>query len=245
MKRIGVISDIHGNLAALNAILKLLDDIGCDEIIHTGDVVNIGPYSRLCLELLLSRSDVTCLLGNHDRDYLDNQTQVRYKSHVPTEHKRQVFESVGEKLRQRVREWPVYVMRNCGGSRLMFCHYAFYPAPVAIDQYLFKTIATPPTVQAFDEMFEGVDADAIFFGHKHEPCDLTGERVYVDVGSVGCHPEPIARAVVIEYDDTGWSYRRVSTPYDMEQTHSAMLKEIVSGEQLYDFYFLHNVKSKQ
>lgn len=244
MKKIGVITDIHGNLAALNAVLALLDKEGCEEIIHTGDVVDIGPHSRECLELLLSRKDVTCLLGNHDRDFADNQTQVRNLSHVPAEHKQQVFATLTDELRRRVKDFPVYVTRNCGGSKILFCHYAFYPMPVAIDKYLFKTIDMYPTAESFDEMFADLDCDAVFFGHKHEPCDIRGKRLYVDVGSVGCHPEPKARAVIIEYDDTSWSYRRVSTPYDMGQTRNDMMSEIVCGQQLYDFYFLLNTKNK-
>ena len=238
MKKLGVISDIHGNLPALCAVLELLDNEGCEEIIHTGDIVDIGPNSRECLELLLSRRDIVCLLGNHDRDFALNQTQVRNLSHVPSEHKQQVFATLTEELRQRVTDFPVYVTRNCGNSKLLFCHYAFYPHPVSIDQYLFKTIAIPPTAEKFDEMFDGVDADAVFFGHKHEPCDINGKRLYVDVGSVGCHPEPLARAIIIEYDETNWRYRRVYAPYDMLATRNDLLTNIACGEQLYDFYFL-------
>ncbi|MCH5156543.1 MAG: metallophosphoesterase family protein [Clostridiales bacterium] len=242
MRKIGVITDIHGNLAALTAVLDLLDREGCEEIIHTGDVVDIGPHSRECLELLLSRQDVTCLLGNHDRDFADNQTQVRNLSHVPSEHKQQVFATLTEELRRKVKSFPVYVTRDCGGSRILFCHYAFNPMPLGIDQYLFKPIDMYPTAEAFDALFDGVEADAVFFGHKHEPCDIKGNRLYVDVGSVGCHPQPLARAVVIEYDDTTWSYRRICAPYDMDSTKKDMLNEIKCGQHLYDFYFMLNTK---
>ena len=256
MRKIGVISDVHGNLTALKAVLELLEKEGCEEIIHTGDVVDIGPESRACLELLLSRQDVTCLLGNHDRDFLLNQTQARHLSHVPSVHKQQVFATLNDELRQRVGQMPVYVTRNCGGSKLLFCHYAFKKdspcikwesqaitdgitnlSPSCLAGELFKPLVSPHSAEAFDEMFEGFDCDAVFFGHKHEPCDIMSERLYVDVGSVGCHPEPKARAVVIEYDDNGWSYKRVYAPYDMEATRNAM-HDIACGEQLYDFYFL-------
>ena len=254
MKKIGVITDIHGNILALKAVLELLDREGCQEIIHTGDVVDIGPNSRECLELLLSRKDVTCLLGNHDRDFAVNQTQVRNLSHVPAEHKQQVFETLDEQLRQRVRQFPLYVTRNCGKSLLLFCHYALKQemycidtcsaGEVHLDVNPFQPIAMPPTAEAFDQIFAGADCDAVFFGHKHEPCDLLGERLYVDVGSVGCHPAPLARAIVIEYDSTSWSYKRVYAPYDMQVTHSAMLTQIACGRQLYDFYFLLNKGEK-
>lgn len=244
MKKIGVITDVHGNIAALKAILELLDKEKCDEIIHTGDVVDIGPYSRACLDLLLSRSDVTCLLGNHDRDFADNQTQVRNLSHVPAEHKQQVFATLTERHRQRVKEFPVYVTRRCGKDTLLFCHYAFNKMPVGVDTYLFKTIEMSPTAAKLDKLFAELDCDAVFFGHKHEPCDIVGKRLYVDVGSVGCHPQPLARGIVIQYDDTSWNYTRVYAPYDIESTHQAMLSEVTCGQQLYDFYFMLNATKR-
>ena len=243
MKKIGVISDVHGNLSALEAVLRLLDELGCEEIIHTGDVVDIGPHSRECLDLLLERADVTCLLGNHDRDFLINKTQVRNLSHVPAQHKEQVFATLTDAHRKQVGQFPLYVTRNCGGSKLLFCHYAFKKD--AFSKFPFHLIATPPSAKAFDEMFEDHDCDAVFFGHKHEPCDIVGKCLYVDVGSVGCHPEPKARAIVIEYDDTSWSYTRVYAPYDMEATRKSMLTDILYGEQLYDFYFLLNTEKQE
>ena len=260
MRKIGVISDIHGNLPALKAVLDLLDSEGCEEIIHTGDVVDIGAHSRECLDMLLARKDVTCLLGNHDRDFVVNQAEARKLSHVPTEHKRQVFASLSEQHRQRIKQFPLYVVRNCGGSKLLFCHYAFkndlyhdnskdqvktddttrlFSACSTLE--VFHRIAMPPSAEAFDGMFEQIDCDAVFFGHKHEPCDIVGNKLYVDVGSVGCHPDPKARAIIIEYDDTSWGYRRISVPYDMEETRKAM-HAVACGEQLYNFYFLHNTQ---
>lgn len=244
MKKIGVITDIHGNLPALQAVLQLLDSEGCDEIIHTGDVVDIGPNSRECLELLLSRNDVTCLMGNHDRDFAINQTQVRNLSHVPQEHKEQVFATLTDSQRARVAQFPLFTTRVCGGSKLLFTHYALKPNIHSIDKFPFMPLAMNPTAEIFDQLFAGVDADAVFFGHKHEPCDIQGERLYVDVGSVGCHPDPLARAIVIEYDENSLSYRRICAPYDMQSTHSQMLNNLTCGEQLYDFYFLLNVKNK-
>ena len=240
-RKIGVISDVHGNIAALNAILRLLDGEKCNEIIHTGDVVDIGPNSRECLDVLLSRKDVTLLLGNHDRDFALNQTAVRNLSHVPAEHKQQVFATLTEQQRQIVAKLPLFTTRNCGNSTLVFTHYAFKPQPFDLNVFPFMPLQTEPTAEKFDEIFsslDGMNCDAVFFGHKHEPCDVVGKGLYVDVGSVGCHPDPIARGVVIDYDDTAWSYCRVYAPYDMEQTHKTMLDSLTAGEHLYDFYFL-------
>ena len=240
-RKIGVISDVHGNVEALTAILRLLDEEKCDEIIHTGDAVSIGPNSFECLDLLLSRPDVTMTLGNHDRDFAQNHTAVRNLSHVPAEHKIQVFATLTERQREQVAKFPLYVTRNCGGKTLVFAHYAFVQPWTGMDEYPFTPLLTEPTVAGFDGIFsnlDGMNADAVFFGHKHEPCDMTGKRLYVDVGSVGCHPEPLACGIVIEYDERSWSYRRVSAPYDMEKTRKSMVENLACGQHLYDFYFL-------
>lgn len=60
---IAVISDIHGNLAALEAVL---DEIGDVKTIYcAGDIVGYGPRPNECCELLRER-DVKCVMGNHD-----------------------------------------------------------------------------------------------------------------------------------------------------------------------------------
>ena len=228
-------------MAALTAILQLLDNEKCDEIIHTGDVIDIGPNSLECLELLLSRKDVTLLMGNHDRDFALKHTAVRNLSHVPAEHKQQVFATLTEEQRQIVERFPLFVTRNCGKSKLVFTHYAFKQPWTSLEEFPFMPLQTLPNAQIFDEIFESLDemdCDAVFFGHKHSPCDIVGKRLYVDVGSVGCHPNPVAGGVVIEYDDENWNYRRVSAPYDLEATHQQMLDNLACGQHLYDYYFL-------
>lgn len=237
MGKIGLISDIHGNLQALNAILAYFDKVGCDEIIHTGDVVDIGPNARECLDILLARPDVTMILGNHDRDFALNQSEMRYKSHVPTEHKQYVFATLTNEHRKAVKNFPIYVTRAIAGKTVMFTHYAFFDGPYRANKFVFKQITQRPTAEQFDDMFANADCDVVFFGHKHEPCDIKGKKLYVDIGSVGCHERPFARGIIIDYDDKSWNYTRVEVPYDMEQMHKA-LSVIPAGEHLYNFYFL-------
>ncbi len=232
-----MITDIHGNEEALIAVLKMLDEYKCDEILHLGDVVDIGPDSRRCLEILLDRSDVTCLLGNHDRDFVLDHADIRQNSHVPFEHKRAVFDSMTEDMRRAVKEFPLHTERICGGRKLFFCHYALDPQADTWRQFPFMPLQIHPTAEDFDEIFSEVEADAVFFGHKHEPCDIEGRRLYVDVGSVGCHPEPYARAVLIEYDDAHWSYRRIQTPYCAQALRDKM-HVYPGGDALFDYYFL-------
>jgi predicted phosphodiesterase len=63
--RIAVISDIHSNLPALEAVLADIDREGPDEIWCLGDVVGYGPQPNECVDLVAKRASLS-LCGNHD-----------------------------------------------------------------------------------------------------------------------------------------------------------------------------------
>jgi putative phosphoesterase len=77
--KIGIISDIHANLIALEKVMGKLEK--CDEIICAGDVVGYYPYSNEVVELL-RKERVHSVLGNHDYavltgDFRDMNTYAR------------------------------------------------------------------------------------------------------------------------------------------------------------------------
>jgi diadenosine tetraphosphatase ApaH/serine/threonine PP2A family protein phosphatase len=63
--RVAVVSDIHGNLQALEAVIASIDRDAPDEIWCLGDLVGYGPRPNRCCALVAERADV-CLIGNHD-----------------------------------------------------------------------------------------------------------------------------------------------------------------------------------
>ena len=63
--RIAVLSDVHANLRALEAVLAEVDAGGCDGIWCLGDLVGYGPKPNECAALLQERATI-CLAGNHD-----------------------------------------------------------------------------------------------------------------------------------------------------------------------------------
>lgn len=63
--RIAVFSDVHANLAALEAVLAAIDADPPDELWCLGDVVGYGPRPNECCDIVEARADI-CLGGNHD-----------------------------------------------------------------------------------------------------------------------------------------------------------------------------------
>lgn len=63
--RIAVISDIHSNLEALQAVLARIEDSKADEIVCLGDIVGYNANPNECIDILRQKK-VTCIIGNHD-----------------------------------------------------------------------------------------------------------------------------------------------------------------------------------
>jgi predicted phosphodiesterase len=68
--RVAIISDIHANLPALEAVLEAIDRSPPDELWCLGDVVGYGAHPNECADLVADRCTVT-LAGNHDLAVLD------------------------------------------------------------------------------------------------------------------------------------------------------------------------------
>jgi predicted phosphodiesterase len=63
--RYGVISDVHGNAHALDAVLRALDPLGIDRLVCAGDLVGYGPRPSECVERIAAL-DPIAVAGNHD-----------------------------------------------------------------------------------------------------------------------------------------------------------------------------------
>ncbi len=70
MSRYAIISDIHGNLHALQAVLMQIGRLELPEVICLGDIVGYGPFPDSCIDLVVKHCSVT-VLGNHDRAVVD------------------------------------------------------------------------------------------------------------------------------------------------------------------------------
>ena len=64
--RIGIISDIHANLEALEACLEALEKAGAQKYIQCGDIIGYGPDGEACTQRVMQLSLLASVMGNHD-----------------------------------------------------------------------------------------------------------------------------------------------------------------------------------
>ncbi len=65
-----------------------------------------------------------------------------------------------------------------------------------------------------DPLFAGYRAAVAFYGHNHTASDIQGRGHYVNPGSLGCYPEPLARFVIINVRDSTYALTKHAVPYD-------------------------------
>jgi predicted phosphodiesterase len=100
---LAVISDIHSNLEALQAVLADIDERQVEQIICLGDVVGYGPQPAECLDLIMARCQL-CLMGNHDFAVVYEPNNFNIGAETAAFWTRQQLESAGPP-EARARRW--------------------------------------------------------------------------------------------------------------------------------------------
>ncbi len=77
MDRFAVISDIHGNLHALEAVLSEVDRLGLTEVVCLGDIVGYGPFPDKCVDLTIRCCSII-VRGNHEEAVINPERQIEF-----------------------------------------------------------------------------------------------------------------------------------------------------------------------
>lgn len=160
--RIGIVSDVHGNVDGLALAIERMGDV--DELLCAGDIVEEYRFTNEVLELLADRG-ARCVQGNHDMGLLSAHGQrAREASHVRPE------------LVSYLGEQPLTVDVTVDGKRLIMTH-ASPCEPHS--QYVFSH--SPELKRLAD-----VEADYIVLGHTHaQMVERVGRPLVINPGSVG------------------------------------------------------------
>ena len=213
--RVAAIYDIHGNLPALEAVLRDIAQAQVDLVVVGGDVV-AGPMPRETLACLLNLSvPVQFIQGNADREVAAQM--VGADAGAVPEHVRALARWVARQMQPEhawlLAGWPQTLrLRMRGLGEVLFCH-----ATPRSDTEVFTRL-TPE--ERLRPIFDGLDVSLIVCGHTHMQFErnVAGTRV-VNAGSVGMpYGEPGAYWLMIESDV---HFRR--TPYDLGEAAARIL----------------------
>ncbi len=240
---IALISDIHGNVDALNVVMADIESRGIDKVVCLGDTVGYGPNPRECLDVVMARCE-WALMGNHDFAVLYEPTSFNTSAESAAFWTRRELETEPDD-ELRARRW-----RYLGGLSVRQ-RYAdaqwFHASPRRpINEYIFPDdVFTAPTKMT--QIFERVECHC-FVGHTHvpgvftsepdfyQPSELSGmyrltpgDKCIVNPGSVGQPRDRDPRASYAILDGDRVEFIRLE--YDVQ----AVIEKVKQASGLSDF----------
>lgn len=233
-----IISDVHGNLEALQAVLKAVREVGADEIVCLGDLVGYGPRPAECLDLAMSFA--WTIRGNHEEAVLKGAFGFNPTAREAIDWTRAQLKPRWTSGKQKRDRWEF--IKNLPLRQEVGDHLFVHGSPRdPTMEYVLKSdcedfFGEPP--RKIQDILTQVE-HVCFIGHTHVPGIITedyefltppeidsvyevqpGRKIIVNVGSVGQPRDGDHRACFVTFDGQVIRYHRAD--YDIETTVKAI-----------------------
>jgi putative phosphoesterase len=199
--RVAVITDIHGNLAALESTLEWIDAAGVERIFCGGDLVGYGAHpNEVCA--LIEQREIPAIYGNYDyaiaRD-LEDCGCAYVSDHDRELGQRSVawtLEHTDQPAKDYMRELPFDLRFDVGGIPVHLVH----GSPRKVNEYLFED----KPASLYERLASAETDRALVFGHTHKPwMHEFGGVLFVNCGSVGKPKDGDPRAGFALLEESG------------------------------------------
>ncbi len=214
MTTLAIISDIHGNLPALEAVMTDLAAVEPDQVLVNGDIVGRGPQGQETLEVIAGMN-WPVVQGNHEEYWVSWARGKRPDDWedgwwAPT---RQPLDALEKHWIDWMADLPFqYVARVPGAPEVLLVH----GSPRRINEGLYNHDSD----QALQEMVQGTPQPVIVGAHTHVPLERrVGAYHVLNSGSVGApfNGDPSAQYLLLNWTGTDWQAEFRGIPYDHEE----------------------------
>jgi predicted phosphodiesterase len=220
--RLAVVSDIHGNLHALEAVLADLCAQAPDLTLNLGDHLSGPLQAAATADLLMAQRDWVQIRGNHDRQMIEQESDAMGLSD------RAAHEQATDAHRAWLRSLPVVTVAD----DVLLCH----GTPERDDEYLLEDVSTSGArLASREEIRSRIDpkTKVVVCGHSHIPrfVQVDDDTVAVNAGSVGLQAyhdsehrcphvietgSPHARYMLLDRAGRGWRATLRVIDYDWD-----------------------------
>ena len=217
--KIGIITDIHSNIQALNAVLAEFEKIKVDKIICCGDIIGIGINPEETVQALLKRQDMLiAVAGNHENYLLkglpDNvHDDKRKMSNEEVENHKWNHNKLSKQSKEFLNKLKLVQDIEIEEKRFYITHY-----PVKEDSTYKKHIKNP-SLEESKKMFEGINADVFLYGHTHTySVNCEEDKWYINTGTLGCPMDSnIAKAGILEIRNGKIKFNEINVKYNVKE----------------------------
>ncbi len=233
---LAIISDVHSNIEALQAVLEDIAVQGAEEIVCLGDVVGYGPNPEQCIDLIQKMCRF-CLSGNHDYAVLTRPEGFNPLAEEAVEFTRQALKPSSLSLGRKRERWRFLedLPTRIQEEDTLYVHGS--PRDER-NEYILETDIIFGNFAKIRQIIE-LTPRLLFVGHTHMPGIINPEfrfkhpgkngdefvlthddKFLINVGSVGQPRDGDNRACYVLVDGSRILYRRV--PYEFRKTMAKM-----------------------
>lgn len=217
--KIAIISDIHGNIISLEAVLEELEKNNVDKIICLGDLISGAAWSEEVIKRIIEQKDkCICVQGNQEKYIIEGMPKIFHDEKIKTSKEQfdkveWVKKQLSDESKRFVYNLPKELIIKIGNKRIYIAHY-----PMKADKSYKKHIQKP-TAEELHDMFSDKDADIFLYGHTHEKnYKELGGGIYINPGALGCPGKGNeAQYGILEIDaNNNVNYKQFGAKYDVE-----------------------------
>lgn len=234
--KIAIISDIHGNLDALNSVLKNIEKEKCEKIFCLGDLAMAGPEPKETIskiQSLIKDEKLYTIQGNTD----EMLSVFSFDTYNKTLELNPVMGSVyladsqllSEEEKSFLAKLPAQFVTEIAGVKILCVH----GSPRKNNENIFPDMP----VEQVEEMIQGTTANVIFCGHTHTPCgyQTNTNQTVVNVGSVGrpftANPDSCYAIMTIDETNSTFKIEHKFVKYDKESAAEKVRKRGFDGAE--------------
>ena len=222
--KIGIITDVHSNIIALNTVLNEFEKIKVDKIICCGDVIGIGPNPEETIQALIKRKDILLAVrGNHEQYLLKGlpknvHDDGRTMSLEEIDNHEWTHSKLSENSKNFISKFKISNIIEIEGKKIYIVHYP------SNENGIYKKHIKKPTIKQNEEMFSEIDADIYIYGHTHTTSiNNKNNKWYINSGSLGFPIiSNIANAGILEINKNEICYKQLKIEYNVNE----VIKEI-------------------
>ncbi len=215
--KISLIADIHGNLSALQAVLRHARTREAENtILNLGDSIGYGPHPNQVVQWIQG-SNIYNILGNYDKKVLSKKHQENRWEKVRTAEKRTMFawtcQALSDSSRHFLENIPETRALEFEGRKILMTH----GSPASNSEHL--RIDTPR--KRFIELAKLTEADIVLCGHSHQAFVREVDGVlFINPGSVGRPDDgdPRASYAILEVKQGKIDVQHFRVPYNIMET---------------------------
>ena len=234
--KIAIISDIHGNIDALDSVIRDIENEGCEKIFCLGDLVMAGPNPIPTLNKIqdfMSNKKFHIIQGNTDKmlSVFSFEIYNEIMKVAPVMASAYLADSklLSDEDKKFLANLPAQEEITIGNIKILLVH----GSPRKNNENIYPNMP----INEVEEMIQGTDANIIFCGHTHIPCgyQTNTEQTIVNVGSVGrpFSEEPKATYAIMEIDEEckTFTVKHKFIDYDIEKASNALKERGFEGSE--------------